>query len=163
VSATVPPDGHDAADDRATSSKEIRDRRKVVEFVLEKLPPALASKAIRMAPGPNGTTVVWSQRGQMLASCVDQVVAQFLVDCPGFLRAFSAYIEQLEASAYHDRERRRQAEDRVEVITNELLAAADAGFKTDYGQKRLQNALREAREHQRSVTRVAPPNRTWRY
>ena len=150
--------------DQATTAKEIRDRRRVIARILEILPPALVAKATRTPPGPDGTTVIWSHRGTMIASCADDITAQFLNDAPEYLRTFSAYIQDLEASAFYDRDRRREAEARLEAVTDRLLSAASLGLKTQEGQQRLQSAISEARGHDRATNRdIRRPHDQWPY
>jgi hypothetical protein len=148
-------------EDRGPNAREIRDRRRVIARVLEILPPEFVAKATRTTAGPHGTTVIWTNRGRMIASCANDTIAQFLNDAPGYLRAFSTYIEQLEQSAFHDRERRRSAEERLEAVSNELLAAASIGMNSKDGQRRVQAAIAVVREHRQpgSGQGYIPPNR----
>lgn len=147
--------------DRGRTAKHIRDRRRVMATVLEMLPPSLVRGATTKTTGPNGATVIRTDRGTLVASCASDTIAQFLTDAPGYIQAFSTYIEDLEASAYQDRERRRVAEALLDSISSDLLAAASMGMNGKDGQRRVQAAIAAVREYRSpgSGQGYIPPNR----
>jgi hypothetical protein len=124
-----------------------------MDAVLEMLPPALVRGSTTKTTGSNGATVIRTDRGALVANCSSETIAQFLIDAPGYLRAFSAYIEDLEVSAHQDRVRRRAAEERLTEVSNELLAAANIGMNSKDGQRRVQAAISAVREHGRPGNR----------
>lgn len=134
---------------RRVDSREIRDRRRVLAEAFELLPPSVAQQTAKLQRGSDGSRILRGDRGQLFGQFHDHALAEFTLQAPGNLRAFMDYIEQLEADAFADRERRREAETRLDEVTNELLGAADLGINTREGLRRVQSAITSVRDRGR--------------
>ena len=138
--------------ERQRQSDEMRDRRRVLEQVWEKLPPSLFLGKVEVIKGSGNTWHLRGDQGQNLGHLTSQALAQFIIDAPTFLKTFSDYIEVLEREAFDAREERRRRRDRdlqrdrlLSDITNELLAADDLGIHTKDGQRRVRSAVTAAK------------------
>lgn len=134
---------------RQVDTREIRDRRSVLAQVMGRLPPSLGAETATLTRGPNQSHVVRGERGQLLAQFHDHSFAVFSLQAPANLRVFMDYISQLEEDAYNDRDRRREAEARLDEVTNELYAANSLGITTKDGQRRVRAAIASVRDRSR--------------
>lgn len=132
---------------RRDSSEEIRARREVIAQILELLPGAVSSGTTDLVKGSGGTHILRTDRGQLLATFTTRDLAVFLRDAPEHLRTLSKYIEDLEAAAFNDRERRREAEARLNEVRDELVAAASIGIGSRDGMRRIQSAIASVRDN----------------
>jgi hypothetical protein len=127
-------------------SAEVRARREVIAEILELLPTAVANGTTELVKGSGGTHILRTDRGTLLAQFTSRGLAQFLQQAPDNLRVLSAYIEELEGAAFNDRERRREAEARLNEVRIELVAAASLGVTTRDGMRRIQSAIASVRD-----------------
>lgn len=119
----------------------------MIEQVLEMLPTSIVTETARTVPGTGGSKVIRGDRGQNYAEFHHHALAEFTLQAVGHLQAFLIYTEQLERSAFNDRDRRREAEKRLDEVRNELLAADSFGPMTKDGQRRVKSAIASVRDN----------------
>lgn len=122
---------------RQEQSRQMRDRCKFVDGLLEVIPSDIVDGTARRIPHADGSVALRGPRGQLYGLLSQPKLALFLVDAAGQLRALTRYVRQLEAEAYEARQRRKTLED----AARSLLQAADAGLSTQQGQRHVQVAL----------------------
>lgn len=134
-------------DRKGALAAEVRARREVIAEILEKLPAAVTNGTTGITKVSGDTPhAVRTERGQLLALFATRDLAQFLHDAPEHLRVMSGYIEEMEAAAFADRERRREAEAKLREVRIELLAAARIGLNSKDGIRRVQSAIASVRD-----------------
>ena len=142
--------------DRIVESREIKDRCLVVKHGLELLPPAIVNETIKATRGTDGPRILRGDRGELYGQFHDSALAEFTRQAPGHLRAFMAYIEKLEEVSYDERKRRREVEQRLTEVTDELLAAERFGITSRDGLRRVRSAIASVYDRKPRPSRWAP-------